>query len=216
MTTRAAAFLGMLGAIASAGCSSLGQGEGEVKSEALFARECWFDAYDLKPDFFAAVPYRSTLSIRVQRGTDLQEVSDGLAVNIDDTDAIREKFLDKPLFVTLPPGILPPGSIPPLPPPEDQPAVGLALYLHRSCHNQNTVLYAIDGTITFRTLFSGDPNEADAAEKYTDAEFDVWMGDPRDAPVGARADEVPKETQSHVTGFFRFYFERGQPGQPFP
>ncbi|UQA62357.1 hypothetical protein [Polyangium aurulentum] len=215
MTTRAAIFLGMIGILASAGCS-LGQGEGEVKSDALVARDCWFDAYDLKPDFFAAVPYRSTLNIRVQRGTDLQEVSDGLTVSVDDVDAIREKLIDKPLSVTLSPGVLPPGTTPPPPPPEGQPAVGLALYLHRSCHNQNIVLYAVDGTVTFRSLFSGDPNEADAAEKYTDAEFDVRMGDPRDAPVGGPADAVPKEMQSRVTGFFRFYFERGQPGQPFP
>ncbi len=209
-------MLGMLGAVASAGCS-LGQGEGEVKSDALFARDCWFDAYDLKPDFFAAVPYRATSSIRVQRGTDLQEVSDGLAVLVEDGDAIRAKWLDKPLTVTLSPGVLPPGATPPSPPDdEDQPPVGLALYLHRSCHNQNVVLYAVAGTITFHSLFSGDPNEADAAEKYTDAEFSVWMGDPRDAPAGSPADAIPTDAQSHVTGFFRFYFERGQPGQPFP
>jgi len=215
MTTRAAVLLGVIGALAVAGCS-LGQGEGEVKSDALVARDCWFDAYDLKPDFFAAVPYRSTLNIRVQRGTDLQEVSDGLTVSVDDVDAIREKLIDKPMSVTLSPGVLPPGTTPPPPPPEGQPAVGLALYLHRSCHNQNIVLYAVDGTVTFHSLFSGDPNEADAAEKFTDAEFDVLMGDPRDAPVGGPANAVPTEMQSRVTGFFRFYFERGQPGQPFP
>lgn len=215
MSTRGAAFLGLIGALASAGCS-LGQGEGDVKSDALFARECWFDSYDLKPDFFAAVPYRSTLNIRVQRGTDLQEVSDGLAVIAEDVDVIREKYIDKPLSVTLSPGVYPPGTEPAEPPQGGQPAMGLALYLHRSCHNQNIVLYAVDGTVTFHSLFSGDPNEADAAEKYTDAEFDVWMGDPRDAPVGGAADAIPKESQSHVTGFFRFYFERGQPGQPFP
>jgi hypothetical protein len=205
----------LLGGLSSA-CSSLGQGEGEVQSNALFARDCWFESYDLTPDFFAAVPYRETLQMRVQRGTDLQEVSDGLSVFVEDVNRIRDTLLEQPLEVSLSPGVWPPANTPPPPPPENQPAVQLALYLHRSCHNQNIVLYAVSGTVTFHSLFSADPNEKDAAEKYTDAEFDVRMGDPRDTPVGRPANEVPKETQSHVTGFFRFYFERGQPGQPFP
>lgn len=197
------------------GCS-LGQGEGEVKSDALVARDCWYDAYDLRPDFFAAIPYRETLNMRVQRGTDLQEVSDGLAVLVEDVAWVRRDFLDKPLQVTLPPGVLPPGALSPPPPPDDQPAMHVSLYLQKSCHNQNVILYAVSGTITFHSLFSGDPNEAEATEKYTDGEFDIQMGDPRDAPVGSTANKIPEELQSRVTGFFRFYFERGQPGQPFP
>jgi hypothetical protein len=92
----------------------------------------------------------------------------------------------------------------------------MALYLAESCHNQNVVLYGLSGTITFNALFSGDPTEKEGSEKYTDASFDVMVGDPRDAPTGGDATEVPADMQSHVTGFFRFYFERGQPGQPFP
>ena len=44
--------------------------------------------YDLQPDFFAAEPYRSTLQIRLQRGSDLAEFSDGLMVLIDDVPTI--------------------------------------------------------------------------------------------------------------------------------
>ncbi|MBK9264731.1 MAG: hypothetical protein IPM54_33725 [Polyangiaceae bacterium] len=217
------------------GCS-LGQGEGDVKSDALFARDCWYDAYDLQPDFFAAVPYspsyrddldvqvpyRDTVNIRVQRGTDMQEVSDGMTVLVQDVKRVRKDLLGQPLAVTLPAGVLPPGAtLPPPPPdgsapPEPTPAIHMALYLQRSCHNQNAVLYAVDGTITFHSLFSGDPNEDEASDKFTNAEFSVEMGDPRDAPVGALASEIPDDRRSLVTGFFRFYFERGQPGQPFP
>lgn len=199
-----------------AGCS-LGQGEGQVNSDKLLARDCWDQAYDLQPDFFAAVPYRSTLQIRVQRGNDLQEVSDGLAILVDDLETIRNAKLGQTLDVALPPGVQPPGS--PVPDPEPgavAPLVHMALYLQQSCHNQNTVLYAVSGEITFSALFSGDPNEKDAAEKYTDAEFDVMVADPRDVPLGAPADAVPPELESRVAGYFRFYFERGQPGQPFP
>ena len=51
------------------GCS-LGEGEGDVKSDALIVKDCWFGEYDLQPDFFAAVPYRETVNMRVQRGTE--------------------------------------------------------------------------------------------------------------------------------------------------
>jgi hypothetical protein len=197
------------------GCS-LGQGEGDVKSDALFVRDCWLGEYDLQPDFFAAVPYRESVNMRAQRGTDIQEVSDGMAVLVQDATWVRNEFLDKPIAVTLSPGVLPPGAGFPTPPPEDQPAIHMALYLQRSCHNQNSVLYAVSGTVTFHSLFSGDPNEDEATDKFTNAEFSVLMGDPRDAPAGAPANEIPDDQQSLVTGFFRFYFERGQPGQPFP
>ncbi|HRI68112.1 MAG TPA: hypothetical protein PK156_27940 [Polyangium sp.] len=197
------------------GCS-LGEGEGDVKSDLLSAKDCWTGSYDLQPDFFAAVPSQDSVNIRVQRGTDIQEVSDGLAVLIEDLGKVHEGWIDKPMVVTLSPGILPPGATFPSPPPEGQPPVHVALYMQKSCHNQNTVLYAIGGSVTFHSLFSGDLNEDNAAEKFTDAEFSVWMGDPRDAPVGKAADQIPAENQSQVTGFFRFYFERGQPGQPFP
>ncbi|MCC6557986.1 MAG: hypothetical protein IT372_33995 [Polyangiaceae bacterium] len=203
-------------ALALTACS-LGQGEGEVHSDRLIARDCWDRAYDLQPDFFAAVPYRETLQIRVQRGNDLQEVSDGLAILVDDIETIRNEKLGAALQVALPRGVQPPGS----PVPEPGPLAGtslvhMGLYLQQSCHNQNTVLYAVSGEITFSALFSGDPNEKDAAEKYTDASFDVMVGDPRDAAPGAPADAIPEELQSRLTGYFRFYFERGQPGQPFP
>lgn len=264
------------------GCS-LGQGTGEVTSDALFVHECWGqkfddgtvrgDVYDLKPDFFAAIPFRTTQMIRIQRGNDIQEVSDGLLVEIDDVEAIRNAIKGLPALdagtidagaldggdggigeggdapdagapaplclpkgsdggqgtatatsdartfhVAVPAGVRPPGS-PSVPPPDlldNPPIVHMSLFLHRSCHNQNTVLQAVSGSITFRSLFSGNPNESQASEKLTDASFDVQMGDLADVPLGHYAREIPCELQSNVKGSFRFYFERGQPGQPFP
>lgn len=215
MIGRALAAIGAC-ALLSIGCS-LGQGEGEVHSDKLVAHECWDREYDLLPDFFAAIPYRDTLQIRIQRGNDLQEVSDGLAILIDDTKKIRKEKLGVKLDVSLPRGVQPPGSPIPAPDPDSpEQLVHMAFYLQQSCHNQNTVLYAVSGEITFSALFSGDPNERDATEKYTDATFDVKVGDPRDAPLGAPAEDIPEELQSRLTGYLRFYFERGQPGQPFP
>ncbi|MFO0754902.1 MAG: hypothetical protein U0359_00305 [Byssovorax sp.] len=269
------------------GACSLGQGEGSVSSDALFAHECWGaidpsgnvrgDVYDLKPDFFAAIPYyKNKQLIRVQRGNDIEEVSDGILVLIDDSTKIRDAIagmhtLDAGLGdagdagdldagdagdagdldagvsappsckardadagdggdggiaplapntfqVAIPAGVTPPGS-PAVPPPDllaDPPIVHLAFFLHRSCHNQNTVLYAVSGTMTFNSLFSGDPNESQGSQKLTEASFDVQVGDLRDVPLGHYAREIPCELQSNLKGHFRFYFERGQPGQPFP
>lgn len=207
----------------SMGCS-LGQGEGKVSSDKLIATDCWNDQYDLQPDFFAAIPYRDTQVIRVQRGSDLEEVSDGLDVLVDQTSTIRQAIADasgktpKSFPVSLPAGVHAPGTpiVPPTMVNGELPVVHMALYLQRSCHNQNTILYSISGSITFNSLFSGNPNEKDAAQKFTDATFDIQVGDPRDAPTGEQVDKIPQELQSHVTGYFRFYFERGQPAQPFP
>jgi hypothetical protein len=268
--------LGMLVAgLLITGCS-LGDGTGQVKSDRLFAHECWGqidgggnpaeEIYDMQPDFFAANAYRSTLQIRVQRGNDLVEVSDGLSVLIDDVPKIRAALAvarslkssdagvedagvedagapdgggqpacasadpasgslgphadgTATFQVALPAGVTPPGS-PAIPPPdllEDPPIVHMALFLHRSCHNQNTVLYAVSGTITFSSLFSGDPNESSAAEKLIDVtKVDIQVGDLRDVPLGAYPREIPCDLQSRIQGKFKFYFDRGQPAQPFP
>jgi hypothetical protein len=238
-----------------AGCS-VGQGSGDVKSNALYAHQCWGTPptssnptvavgwpYDMQPDFFAANPYMSQLQIRVQRGSDLTEVSDGLAVQVDDVNLIRNAIANPSSAdggtlpadagvadaggssggsgggvkwrVTMPVGVHPPGSGT-VPPPGFVSPVHMALYLERSCHNQNIVLYGVDGYVTFNALFDGDPNETSAANKLTDATFDVQFGDISDVPEGAYAGDVPAGLQSRVTGNFRFYFERGQPAQPFP
>ena len=90
----------------------------------------------------------------------------------------------------------------------------MSLYLQNSCHGENVALYALSGSIAFAALFSGDPNEAVGSEKLTDARFDVLMADPREAIPGTI--DVPAAKVSRVTGTFKFHFQRGQPGQPFP
>jgi hypothetical protein len=240
--------LGLAGLmLASVGCNIPGEGEGQVTSTLLNVQDCWSGAFDLQPDFFATIPYRDTQQIRIQRGSDLQEVSDGVAVLVNEVSGVRTtkctldsdcasgqclKAQDnagacpsdwqrccasddrrgQPLEVGLPPQLLneiAPGIAVGPPPP-----VSIALYLQFSCHNQNSVLYAVSGTITFTDLFDGDPNENAGSEKLTDASFDVMMADPREATPGTL--DIPAEKQSPVTGWFRFFFKRGQPGQPFP
>ena len=99
--------LAMLFGCASAGCT-VGDGSGTVQTTRLYLKECWNGPFDLQPDFFGANPYRQeSLLIRIQRGDNNQESSDGLSVIVNDLAAVE---LDTPIPVGLPPGVAPPGQ----------------------------------------------------------------------------------------------------------
>jgi hypothetical protein len=69
-------------------------------------------------------------------------------------------------------------------------------------------------TMTFNSLFDGNPDEGGAAQRLTDATFDVYLADPREVCPGGLG--PPPRCRGHLTGSFNFYFERGRPAQPFP
>lgn len=205
--------LAVAGALLAA-CSQ-GEGEGYVKTVSganLYVRDCWNYPFDLQPTFFGANPLEpNQMAIRVQRGDDNEEVSDGLSVMVYDVQKARSQ-LNTPIAVGLPAGVSPPGI--PLRPNPNPPIVSLSLYLHDSCHAQNGVIYSIGGSITFKSLFSGDPNETKSDNRLTDASFDsIQFADPRDMSIEYT---FPDGVTSNVTGWFKFYFQRGQPAQPFP
>jgi hypothetical protein len=204
------------GVLLLAGCTALGgwgctvgEGHGTVQSGRLYMQGCWNGPFDLKPDFFAANPYRGeSLLIRVQRGDNNQEASDGLTVIVNDLNKVRNEMKGKPIPVGLPPGVAPPGQ--PLTGAE-APLVSLSLYLHQTCHEQNSATYSVSGDITFNSIFSGDPNEKDSQDRLTEATFNVKLADPREL-IGA---EDAASVTSDLTGDFTFFFQRGQPAQPF-
>jgi hypothetical protein len=200
----------LLFALSAAGCT-VGEGKGWVKSEKLYVDECWDGPFDLGPDFFAANSFERAdqLMIRVQRGDGLEEMSDGLIVNIDRLPEQRAR-IGEAIEVGLPRGVTPPG-VPVVYDPDPAP-VNLALYLHDSCHAENGSVYSTAGSITFTSLFSGDMNETETDERLTEARFDATFADPRLLTGDAVADAA---VQSRVTGYFRFFFQRGQPAQPF-
>jgi hypothetical protein len=197
-------------ALCSLGCT-VGEGTGWVKSDELFVNECWNGPFDLGPDFFAANSFErgDALMIRVQRGDAIEEMSDGLTVTIADLPKQRAR-VGTPIEVGLPVGVTPPG-VPVVYDPDPAP-VNLSVYLHDSCHTQNGAVYSIGGTITFQSLFSGDPQETESDERLTEASFDASFADPRLLVGDASADAA---VTSRITGYFRFFFQRGQPAQPF-
>lgn len=202
-------------ALFAASCS-LGDGTGSVTCDNLVAPDCWKGAYDLQPDFFAASPYRDSIYVRIQKGSDLQGVSDGLLILVDDVKDV-ESHLGEALPVTLPAGVAPPGIVPGSLCGSNcsESGVHLTFYLLHSCFNENTVFYGISGTITFTHIFNGNPNESDASKKLTEGDFDVMVGDPQSiVRSGPDAGTIPD--QSELKGHFQFFFQRGQPAQPFP
>lgn len=193
------------------GCT-VGEGRGEVTSDRLYIEGCWDGPFDLNPDFFAANPFRQdALIIRVQRGDNIQEMSDGLYVVVNDLQELRKpENIGRSIPVGLPEGII--VSEGEFDPKENPAPVSLALYLHNTCHNQNGTIYSLSGSIVFRSLFSGDLNESDAAERLTDATFSAQFADPRELTGESATDATVTST---VNGNFSFFFQRGQPAQPF-
>jgi hypothetical protein len=236
------------------GCT-VGTGTGSVKGD-LYAANCWSGQFDLKPDFFAATPAPDddTLIIRIQRGSDYINFSDGISLLVTHVSEINATMLGQPLAVSLPPAVVPPGV--PITPTQNPATVQLALFLQQSCRPDTPGLYAMnlvttdppsDGgllctaatvqaagqcgpnvtppatgssTITFQHLFDsslaegGDPGALTADQRLIDATFDVLLADPRDECSGGIG--PPPPCRGHLTGSFRFYFERGKPAQAFP
>jgi hypothetical protein len=70
-------------------------------------------------------------------------------------------------------------------------------------------------TIVFNNLFDGNADESQADKRLTDVPFfDLYFADPRDIAPGGLG--PPPPCLAHLVGNFSFYFERGQPEQPFP
>lgn len=212
-TLRALAGLSLVAAVA---CVSVGDGKGFARSDHLLAKDCWDGPFDLEPDFFAADPFRDAVHIRLQRGSDLLELSDGVVILVDSMEEVRAR-LGEEIPVTISPGVAPPGFSPGELCGRDtcDSPVHAALYLLDSCHAQNIVLYAISGSVTFEELFSGDPNESDPAERFNRGSFTLTVGDLRDVTIDEAGLPVVENT-SVIEGSFEFFFQRGQPAQPFP
>jgi hypothetical protein len=68
--------------------------------------------------------------------------------------------------------------------------------------------------INFQSLFDGNPDEPDAQKRLTQATFEFFLADPREICPGGLG--PPPRCRGDLKGNFKFYFERGQPAQPFP
>ncbi len=166
----AALALSLVGLVVGANAPACSQGEGDGKiSGTLNVPNCWTGPFELSPDFFAGVPYRQGLQLRIQNGSDFESFSDGVSILLYDISAIRPDpstgFAGKygqPLKVSLPPEVTPPGV--PVKADPDPAIVSLSLYLQKTCQTQNVALYALDevsipadGTCDSRAVPGADP-----------------------------------------------------------
>jgi hypothetical protein len=155
-------------AVAAPACSQ-GEGDGRITGT-LDVPSCWSGPFELSPDFFAGVPYRNTLQLRIQSGSDFESYSDGVSILLYDTTQIRPDpsrgfpgRYGQALKVSLPPEETPPGV--PIKPGPDPPLASLTLYLQKSCQTQDVTLHAVeqvtipsDGTCTAPALVGADPS----------------------------------------------------------
>lgn len=147
-TTFALAFVGLGIATTTYGCR-VGSGAGSVSGD-LFVKDCWSGKFDLQPDFFAATPLSDdSLIIRVQRGSDYINFSDGISLLVTNVSATRQAIAasgPQSLSVSLPPSVVPPGV--PVTPNPNPATVQLALYLQQTCRPETPGLYAMSQTTT--------------------------------------------------------------------
>jgi hypothetical protein len=177
-----------------AGACAVGDGTGWASGE-VWAAQCGLDgdAYDLRPTFFAAEAQPGdVLIVRMQRGSDSPEVSDGILIQVWGASDVKTNSLGVPLSFA-----------------DGQ--VDMTLYLNATCPlelggpAQRAVAYAaVDGSITFEAIYAP---ELDRDETEIRAHFaDVLFVDAHD----------PENLRAILSGELEFLRTRGRPGQPFP
>ena len=150
----------VVGAIAIAttnGCT-VGSGTGSVSGD-LFVPDCWAGSYDLKPDFFGATPNPNddTLFIRIQRGSDYINFSDGVSILVTHVTEVASAIKSsgpQTLSISLPPSVVPPGV--PITPTANPATAQFALYMQGSCRPETPGLYAMDTVTTNGATASPD------------------------------------------------------------
>jgi hypothetical protein len=137
---------------------SQGQGDGAVTGT-LDVPDCWSGAFNLHPNFFAAVPNTNSIGvqattgvqIRIQNGSDFEGFSDGLLITVYDAGQVRgdplpngtprPSLLGEPLVVSELPGVVAPGV--PVVAVPNPPIVSASIYLNHTCSTVNQALYAL-------------------------------------------------------------------------
>ena len=170
---------------------SVGHGSGTVSGTISIGGCRREAAYELRPSSFFAQAVENLLKIRIQRGSDMEVRSDGLAVLVEDATTVKRSYLGVPLSVG----------------PETTPTIDVSLYLNESCPAERdktpVVLSAVRGTVTFHAIYAPrvDKDEVRIAAELTQVRFE----DPRTT-----------ERWAELSGELDFLYVRGSPAQVFP
>jgi hypothetical protein len=186
-----------LSLVATIAACKVGDGDGWLEAT-LWAPQCDMDgdAYELRPTFFASEPQPGdVLVVRVQRGSDSPEASDGLILQVLGASVVHEALLGVPIDLAE-------GT--------DGARVIMTLYLNETCPvelirpTRPVVYTAAEGTIVFDAIYAP---EADDSGTEIAARFeDVLMVDTHD----------PDALRAVASGELSLLHVRGRPAQPFP
>ena len=172
------------------GCS-IGHGAGEV-SGTVSVPGCRPEGpYELRPNAFFGEAAEQVLKVRVQRGSDIEGLSDGVSVLIDDAALVKNMLLDQ----DIPIGV------------DVAPRVDMTFYLNDTCPAERdktpVALSAVSGTIRFSAIYAPrvDKKEVRIAAQLTGVRFEDPRSDARWA---------------ELNGDFDFLYVRGSPAQRFP
>lgn len=241
---RRCAFFTGVATIFAVACGTEG-GDGSAVGQ-LDVGDCWSGPFDLAPDFFGASPYRETLQIRLQRGSDFETYSDHLLILVTDINAIRPAAngtggkYNQELEVDLPPEVTPPGV--PITPRKTPLLVNATLGLQRTCRTRNIPLQAVrevelqaDGTCAAQVK-KCDGTQTTTPTPVLGKSKMIFTHLPNGKIDEANAEErlvdgsfdlyfadpreacypSPPPCRGHLSGRFNFYFSRGRPQQAFP
>lgn len=189
----------LVSVLALAGCS-VGQGQGEIQGDVTGPDFCGFGEgpYELSPSFFSTeIIDDDQVAIRIQRGSAMESVADGVTIYVRDIDEIAQNRLGLPVPV---------GA-------ESDALVQVVLYLNETCpsgfprqseRRRPVIMEAVGGTVTFDAVYA--PN-VDPAATLTEARLEgLTFVDPAE----------PDERSAIIDGWFSFFYQRGSPAQRFP
>jgi len=174
------------------GSCATGPGEGSAVGQ-VWAPDCGLDGepFSLDPNFFGMEPSRSVeiIDMRMQRGGDIQNLSDGVSFFIAEPELLKAEMLGADIELEL----------------LDSP-VQMTLYLNRTCPllSQIPVVYrSVSGTIRFDELYVP---WIENDNRMTTAVFtDVELVDTAE----------PEIRRAVLSGDISFLVQRGMPPQNF-
>jgi hypothetical protein len=182
-----------LWAVVLAGCS-VGAGDGEVNGTLLVAGCFPEGPYVLSPSAFFAAAREDQLSISIQRGSDKDVKSDGLAILVRDAAEVKQHWLGMELAIG---GEADAGT----------PVVDVTAYFNETCPSGRTraptALKAVSGVIRFDAVYA----------PRVDASSVRVSGELRDVRFARDGDET---SFAELDGSFDFLYQRGRPAQRFP
>lgn len=184
----------ILGAACAALClsCSVGHGDGQLEGSVYIEGCRRAGAYTLAPNSFFAQTAEKLLSLRVQRGGDIEVFSDGITVLVKDAALLKRDYLDREIDLA----------------DGGAPGVSATAYFNETCPSRRdkvpVILKAVSGTIRFSSIYAPKVNEDDVriTATITQARFEDV--------------EDPEARWAELSGEFDFLYVRGSPAQHFP